>query len=377
MRKIIFVTTVPDSLGFFKGQLNFLRKYFEVLVASSETPLLKRVAEEEGVKYFAIPMKREISLLYDIRALFHFIFLLRKIKPDIVHGNTPKGALLSVLAAYFVRTPERIYMCHGLRYQGCQGAMRKLLLFMERLTCKCATKVICVSEGVLKTLIKDRVCESKKLKIVLYGSANGIDVDYFDRTKIQLSQDFYSRYTIKAHDFIFCFIGRIVRDKGINELVQAFSILNKEFRNLKLILIGRREDEINPISKTSDQIIEQNANILLLGAHKDVRPFLYISDTLVLPSYREGFGQVLMEAGAMGVPCIASNIIGCNNVIIEGINGIFCKPRDVDSLLSAMRVMYVDNNLKNSLKKKCRDSIIMRFDQNKVWSAYLKEYQSL
>lgn len=375
MKKIVFVTTIPESLGIFKGQLHFLKSYFDVYAISSNKEKLNAVAEKEGINIIEIPMVRLISIFKDIRGLIRFITVFMKLRPDIVHGNTPKGGLLSMLAAFIVGVPNRIYMCHGLRYQGYSGIMRKLLIFMEYITCTCATKVLCVSDGVLQTLKADNICVNKA-RIVLSGSANGIDLEYYKRDNIKVSNDFYQKYNLSSQDFIYCFIGRIVKDKGVNELLEAFNFLCKKHGDIRLLIVGTQEGNLNPISEVSNDILLNNPNIRFVGIQGDVRPFLAISDTLVLPSYREGFGIVLMEAAAMGVPSIASNIIGCNNVVIEGENGLFCNSKDVSSLLEVMEKVYLDTDIRIHIKSVTRQSIADRFEQKKVWEALLKEYQS-
>lgn len=376
MKKIVFVTTIPESLGIFKGQLHFLNSYFDVYAISSNQEKLKLIAEKEGIKVIEISMVRLISIFRDIISMIRFITVFIKLRPDIVHGNTPKGGLLSILAAFIVRVPNRIYMCHGLRYQGYSGIMRKLLILMEYITCSCATKVLCVSDGVLETLKADQICKSKA-SVVLSGSANGIDLEYYKRDDVITSGDFYEKYNLSFHDFIYCFIGRIVKDKGVNELFEAFDYLSKKYKDIRLLIIGNEEGNLNPISEASDDIFLNNPHIRFVGIQADVRPFLSISDTLVLPSYREGLGVVLLEAAAMGVPCIASNVIRCNNVVIEGENGLFCNPKDVRSLIEIMEKIYLDTDLRIHIKSVTRQSIANRFEQKKVWEALLKEYQSL
>lgn len=311
MKKLFIVTTIPVSLYFFKGQLRFLSNSFNITAISSQPDLLYKFGKKEGVNVYSIPMKRSISIFWDFFCLVLFIKLFLKDKPYIVHGNTPKAAMLSMLAAKITRVPVRIYMCHGLRYQGARGKMRKLLLVMEKITCSCATKVLCVNKGVKETLEIDNICNHEKSKVVLYGSANGIDLEYFDRSKLDQSISVRKELGINKSDFVFSFVGRIVRDKGINELVHAFNRLTKQHENVHLILVGPEEKKMDPISKESLRIISDNSFIHAVGRKQDVRYYLVASNAFVLPSYREGFGMVLIESGALGIPCITTDIIGC------------------------------------------------------------------
>lgn len=344
MKKFIVSATIPASLGFFAGLYTKLKEDYEVCVVSSPGDRLDQIASNESIRKHAIPMKRDISLIKDIVSFIRFIGFFLTEKPYVVHGNTPKASLLSMMAAKLTRVPHRIYMCHGLRYQGCTGFKRRLLMNMERISCACATEVICVSDGVKDVLETDGICNQGKTMVVRYGSANGINVNRYDPEKIDTTQ-VKETYRLKEDDYVVSFVGRIVKDKGVEELVDAFIKLKQKKIPIKLLLIGGREANLNPISQRTEDIIAKESEIIETGQQKDIRPFVKASKLLVLPSYREGFGLVLIEAGAMGVPVVSSDIIGCNNVVIPEINGLFCQPRSVDSLVEALERMYYDKEL--------------------------------
>lgn len=373
-KRFCIVTTIPSSLNFFKGQLSYLSSDFEIVAISSNKDILENFGREEGIATHFIPMVRPISLLNDVKSLVKFLSFFRKIKPDIVHGNTPKGSFLSLIAARMTGVPVRLYMCHGLRYQGYNGWMKSLLKIMERISCCCSTEVLCVSNGVKLTLIADGICKANKLKVVLNGSANGIDVGKYNRAMI--SNEALSSVTNSDNKFYFCFVGRIVKDKGVNELVSAFKKLTAIYRDINLILIGKFEDKDNPVDKHTKNEIKLNSKIHFLGVQKDIRPFVCASDVFVLPSYREGLGMVLMEAGALGIPCITTNIIGCNEIIHDGVNGKTIPPKDEDALYEAMKWMYEhrDKEVKN-MAECSRTMVVERFEQKKVWEAFLAEYK--
>ena len=375
-KKFYIVTTVPASLNFFKGQLAYLSNDFEVVAISSDKKNLEHFGEGEGIDTYHIPMERPISLLNDFKSLIRFLFFFSKKKPDIVHGNTPKGSFLSMIAAKLTSVPVRIYMCHGLRYQGYGGLMRTLLKTMERVSCYCATEVLCVSNGVKATLMEDGISKASKLKVIWNGSANGIDTDRFDRKMVSLEA--LSSIANSVDRFVFCFVGRIVKDKGINELVLAFNRLSAIYNDINLMLIGQFEDNDNPVDKTTKEDIHSNSKIHFWGIQKDVRPFMCASDVFVLPSYREGFGMVLMEAGALGVPCITTDINGCNEIIQDGVNGRIIPPRDEEALYKAMKWMYEHRNAEvKEMAKRASPMIIERYEQHKVWEALLEEYRFL
>ena len=221
MKKFFISTTIPLTLGFFKGNLKFLSEYFEVCAISSKPDELKVVGESEGVRTHCIPMERPISLVKDIVCLFQFILFFIKERPYVVHGNTPKAAMLSMVAAWLTCVPVRIYMCHGLRYQGTSGMMRRLLILMERLSCACATRVICVSKGVRETFAEDGICSLKKSVVLGHGSATGLDLDYFNPEYVEKNV-MRTELGIPNEDFVFLFVGRIVADKGISIYMKFF-----------------------------------------------------------------------------------------------------------------------------------------------------------
>ncbi len=375
-KKFIIVTTIPATLGFFRGNLKFLSDTFDICAVSSDKEKLEAFAESEGVASHYIPMKRQISLFSDFLSLFCFIFFFLKKRPDIVHGNTPKGAMLSMLAAWITRVPVRIYMCHGLRYQGTQSKMRKLLMWMEWLTCSCATQVISVSKGVRTTLIEDGLCKERKIMVVRDGSAAGIDLTRFDINKVDATI-VRKQLSISPFDFVFIFVGRIVKDKGINELVSAFTRLSEENKKLHLILVGAEERELNPISDDARKQIETNARIHAVGRQADVRPFILASNAFVFPSYREGFGMVLIEAQAMGVPCMSSDIIGCNEIIIPGENGELIPVKDEKVLYERMKDWVELPDKVAYMASNARRLVAERYEQKMVWNALLETYRKL
>jgi glycosyltransferase involved in cell wall biosynthesis len=176
---------------------------------------------------------------------------------------------------------------------------------------------------------------------------------------------------------VFCFVGRIVKDKGINKLLSAFDRLSKENKDVKLLLVGPEERELDPISKQSQEIIKNNKQVISVGFQKDVRPFLAQSDVFVFPSYREGFPNVVMQAGAMELPSIVTNINGSNEIIEEGVNGTIIPVKDENALFDKMKLLAEDENLRNNLAKNARQMIVDRYEQKFVWNELLDEYNRL
>lgn len=376
-KKFFITTTIPATLGFFKGNLAYLNEVFEVYAISSQKDELNELGRKEGIKTFFIPMRRPISLFYDIVSLFRFIKLFLVERPDIVHGNTPKASLLSMVSAKLSGVKVRIYMCHGLRYQGTTGIMRLLLMKMEKITCACATEVICVSKGVRDILIEDGICAKNKAVVIHHGSASGIDLDYFKIDSSLQNTDIREKLGISLTDFVFIFVGRIVKDKGVNELISSFEKLHSQINSVHLILVGSEEKDLNPISKKNRETIETHLNIHAVGRQIDIRPYLLSSDAFVLPSYREGFGMVLLEAGAMGLPCITTNISGCNEIVIQGENGEIIPPRDEKALYEKMKDWVVHKDKLAYMSSHARSFVENRFDKKTVWLKLLDEYNRL
>lgn len=374
MKKLIRLTTVSRSLsGLLKGQLAFLSQYYEVIGVASGKESLEVVSKREGIRTINVEMHREISPWNDLQSLWELIKLFHKERPYIVHANTPKASLLSMIAAWITRVPHRIYTVTGLRFETTSGNFRRLLIAMERLTCLFATKVIPEGEGVKKTLLKFNITR-KPLKVILNGNINGVDMDYYSRY-LEIEE---KAHRIKNKDFTFIFIGRLVRDKGVNELVRAFVRLLQEKPDIHLLLVGNFESELDPLEENTRNLINQYTQIIAAGFQLDVRPFFAASDVLVFPSYREGFPNVVLQAGAMELPSIVTDINGCNEIIQDGINGKIIPPRDENALYEAMKWFY--EHREDEVKRmagNARPMIAERYEQHKVWEALLKEYQSL
>lgn len=378
MKKLIRVTTSDISLFLLlRGQLKFLNNYYEVVGLSSDTGLLHQVEKREGIRVIELAMRREISIMRDLLCLWHMYRIFKKEKPFIVHTNTPKGSLLSMMAALVARVPHRIYTVTGLRYQGASGVGRFVLMSMERLTCLCANKVIPEGEGVKRTLIADGITR-KPLKVIHNGNINGINTHYFSPEGRQTQrEETRRRLGIEADEFAFIFIGRIVKDKGMDELAEAMNRLLRMNKKCKLMLVGWFEREQGSITEEHENFFRNNDSVSYVGYKKDVRPYLAAADALVFPSYREGFPRVVLEAGAMGLPSIVTDINGCNEIIVEGENGVIIPPRDKNSLYEAM-LHFIDNPDKTTtMAANARRMIQEKYEHQDVVEALLEMYQGL
>ena len=385
MKKLIRITTVPISFKvLLKGQLRFMASNgFDVKGVSSEGEELREVHENEGIVMEAINMSRKITPFQDLKSLWEMWNFLRKEKPQIVHTHTPKAGIIGMLAARLAGVPHRLHTVAGLPLMEATGIKRKILNFVEKLTYSSATRVYPNSKGLYDFILQNNFTQSNKLKIIANGSSNGINTIFFNPEQVTETErvTLREKLNIQPDDFVFVFVGRIVSDKGINELIKAFSELqtaeNNELTGIKLLLVGGLESDLDPLNPETLAEINQNQDIISAGFQQDVRPFFAISDALAFPSYREGFPNVVMQAGAMGLPSIVSDINGCNEIIVEGENGLIIPSKNVEKLKEKMLTLARDKNLYIKLKENSRRMIENRYEQSVVWKALLEEYEGL
>lgn len=375
--KLVRITTVPISLKvLLKGQHKFFSGYFEVLGVSSEGKELLDVQQNENIRVVGVNMTRSISPIIDLISLFKLYRLFKTEKPLIVHSHTPKAGILGMFAAWLARVPIRLHTVAGMPLMEASGTKRKILELVESNTYFFATKVYPNSNGLYEFILKHNFTSPEKLKVLGNGSSNGIDVSHFDPKKFseKNNQDLKKELRINEDDFVFIFVGRLVADKGINELLQAFNQLTNDSDNVKLLLVGSLEPELDPLSAESLDIISSNNAIRFVGFQNDVRPFFAISNCLVFPSYREGFPNVVMQAGSMGLPSIVSNINGCNEIIVEGENGTIIPTKDSKAIYLSMIKLLHDSLYREKLQQKARFMIESRYGQELIWNSLLKEY---
>jgi glycosyltransferase involved in cell wall biosynthesis len=378
-QKLLRITTVPISLKYLlKGQLLFMQQQgFEVLAVSGEGDEVEDVIKQEQVRHLVVSMTRTISPIKDFISLINLLRVILAFRPSIVHTHTPKAGLLGMVAGFICRVPHRMHTVAGLPLMEAKGLRRKILVCTEWLTYRCASKVYPNSVGLKNFIQKNIKVPNRKIKIIGKGSSNGIDTQYFSRTKqIEFqSHIIRQRYDISDRNITFCFVGRVVKDKGIEELLVAFDRICKHFP-AKLLLVGHFEDHLDPITTKSKELLKSNSNILHVGFQNDVRPYLVASDVFVFPSYREGFPNVVMQACCLEVPCIVSDINGCNEIIEHERTGLIVKPKDSDDLYKAMSVMAKDREKRKEFANLSKEFVQANFDQQYFWNELLMEYQN-
>jgi len=377
-KKLIRITTVPLSLDkILDGQLSFMNDHYEVIAVSSEKEYLIRCAKSEGVRFKHIEMTRKITPFKDLISLVNLVFFLVREKPLIIHSHTPKAGILAMLASKIANVPIRLHTVAGLPLMEESGSKKKLLETIEKFTYSLSTFVFTNSAGLCNHILQNKYIATNKIKVIGNGSSNGIDTNYFSASQVSESEKVKLKASlgISKEDFTFVFVGRIVADKGINELVIAFNNISLYSKTVKLILVGEQETDLDPLNKTTLEFLTKNKQIIEVGFQRDIRPYLSISNVLVFPSYREGFPNVVMQAGAMGLPVIASDINGCNEIIIHEQNGILIPKKNTYKIEIALLLLKNNIKLYEKLKLNARKMIINRFQRKIICETILEEYK--
>lgn len=382
--KLIRIATVPNSFGLLKGQLQLASKHhFEAIGIASPGPRLQKVEDQEQVRTIGVEMTRTISPVKDLKALWKLYKIFKKEKPTIVHSHTPKAGTLGMLAARIAGVPYRLHTIAGLPLLEATGAKRSLLNAVERITYASATHLYPNSYGLQKIILDNKFTTSSKLKVIGNGSSNGIDTSVFnpakvtDQTKYQLREEL----GIDPKDFVFLYVGRVVSDKGINELVQAFlgleALHTEEGGQAHLVLVGKYEKDLDPLLPETDQIIRENRFIHSVGVKYNVVDYYAMANALAFPSYREGFPNVVMEAAAMQLNSIVTDINGCNEIISNGINGWIVPVKNTPKLQD--RMQWCLRNSKDSVQMglKSREIIQEKYERSYVQNKLIEEYNKL
>jgi glycosyltransferase involved in cell wall biosynthesis len=380
MHQILHVVNIYFVLPYFIGdQFLFLKKKgHKVHVICSPSSYLAEYANKMQFDYIEVEIARAIKPIKDIKVLLSICLYIKRNKIDVVVGHTPKGALLAMIAGRIMRVPKRIYFRHGLVYETMKGFRRELLKYLDRLTASCSTKVVCVSPSLYARSLDDYLNSENKQTILGKGTCGGIDALYkFNPEKINLSKldQLRESLMIKPGDFVIGYSGRLVIDKGIVELVDAFSLLNKKsIRESKLLLVGDFEERNSlPI-----QIIEKirNArNIITTGfIFQDIEYYYALMDIFILPSFREGFPISVLEASAMQIPVLTTKVTGCIDSIIEGKTGLYVS-NTKESILNGMQSLMEDKHIAR-LGLNGREFVLSNFDNRVLWPIIEKEIYS-
>ena len=367
--KIIRSVTVSQSLGFCREVMIKMRAMgYDMVAVTSPGHELEELRDKDGFHCVAVPMERHISIVNDLKSLMKMISVFRKEKPQVVHSMTPKAGMICMVAAWLTRVPVRIHTFTGLVWPTATGLKRKILMMTDWLTCACATHVLPEGQGVLNDL-KNGGITKKPMKVLGYGNVRGVDMELFSPARFKATKN--------PDVFTFVFVGRIVGDKGINELVEAFVKLHDKHKNTRLVLVGKYEHELDPVSDATRKLIDTNDGIDACGPKygDDLLQMYVDADCFVMPSYREGFPNTVLEAGAMSLPSIVTDINGSREIIENEKNGLIVPSKNANALYDAMERMLTDDDARETMKSNAREMIASRFEKNFVQKCQIEFYE--
>jgi glycosyltransferase involved in cell wall biosynthesis len=378
---IAHITTAPISLwSFLRGQVGFMRaKGLDVMAVSSPGEYLDKFAEREEIPVFPVEMPRRITPFGDTVAVLRLTRLLRRIRPDIVQGGTPKGGLLGMIAARLAGVPVRIYQMRGLPMMTASGYRRWLLRWSEKIACRLADRVFCVSHSIRAVTIQEGLCPPVKIAVMLGGSSNGVDATgRFDPASVDPSRSdaLAAALGLDPAATVIGFVGRLVRDKGAVELAHAWGRIRDEYPDARLLLIGRFEAQ-DPVPDDVKRGLLDDPRVVWVDHVPDSAPYYPLMDLVVLPTYREGFPNVPLEAAAMELPVVATRIPGCADAVQDGVTGTLVPPRDADALANAIKMYLDDPELRRKHGTAGRERVLREFRQEDIWEAYYQEYVRL
>lgn len=376
---ILHVVNIYFVLPYFIGDqfIYFNEKGYNLHVICSPSEQIKSYSSEKKFNYKEIPILRSFSIIQDIKSIFSICHYIKENSIDIVCGHTPKGALLSMIAAFVMGVPKRFYFRHGLVYETATGFKRKMLIWVDQMTSKLATQIICVSPSVSERSIEDRLNSKYKQNILSNGTCNGVDINRFSKLSILVSkQKQYKLETrIPENGFVIGFTGRLVRDKGIIILVEAFELLTKQYDNLYLLLIGMFEErDVLPVEII--KTINKNSHIINTGfvQNSEIEYYYSLMDVFALPSYREGFPTSVLEASSMELPIITTKATGCIDSIIENETGVFIRHDSIE-LAKAIEGFILDKSKQVRFGISGRNFVSKYFDQRIIWECIEELYK--
>lgn len=376
---ILLGVTSALSVRFFNGQVSSLRQAgFEVRIVSSPGKELDAVSVQDSIRVAGISMNREISPLADCVSIVRLVSLLRRWRPTITDFGTPKAGLLGGVAALLTRVPIRGYKIRGLRLETAQGWKRRLLTSAERLACKCAHRINCVSPSLRDRVIELGLAPAHKVSVLAHGTSNGVAVSRFAPTESNLARADATRLelAIPRDAPVIGFVGRFTRDKGIRELMEAYAELRLNIPDLRLLLVGCFEDG-DPVSRDVRDQIENDPHIIRPGFVSDTSPYYHLMDLLVLPTYREGFPGVPLEAQAAGKPVVTTNATGAIDSVQDGVTGLIVPVGDSKALAGAIRRLLQDQPLREAMGRAGQEWVAREFNGDRVRAALVEEYQKL
>ncbi len=377
-QKLVRITTVPMALRYLlPGQMDFMQQQgYDVLMISADGKELPEVLAQEKCRHIVVPMTRKITPLQDLKCLWQLVKIFRKEKPDIVHSHTPKAGLLGMLAAFIARTPTRIHTVAGLPLMVETGFKHRLLKAIEKLTYSAATQVWPNSPSLYQYIMKEQLTRPSKLKLIGSGSTNGINTERFDPAKMQphIMQQVKESINYQPELSYFLCMGRLVKDKGIVELINAFTALSLNQNNSRLILVGDFEDGLDPLPRHTKISIKNNPAILHVKWTNEVEYYMQLAHSFVFPSHREGFPNVLLQAGAMKLPIICSNIVGNKDIVKNNETGFVFDVANEKQMQDLMLRSLQERGTMMEMAAQLRQKVNAEFQRSFIWKNIHDQY---
>ena len=377
-KKLIRITTVPMSLMYLlPGQMNFMKEHgYDVLMISADGKEREAVMEAEKCRHIVVPMTRKITPLQDLKCLFQLIKIFRKEKPDIVHSHTPKAGLLGMIAARICGVKARVHTVAGLPMMVEKGAKYKLLKWVEKITYAAANHVWPNSHSLLEFISKNKMTHPGKLSMIAKGSTNGINTDRFNENNIipERLQAIKENIQYDASNTYLLCMGRLVKDKGIVELINVFKVLNQSSPSLKLILVGDFESSLDPLPEQTVAEIKNNGSIIHIHWTTEVEYYMHLADNFIFPSHREGFPNVLLQAGAMKLPIICSRIPGNIDIVKENETGLIFEPGNESQIQSLILQAISQKEKMMGMAAKLKQTIFSEYQRSYIWQQLLHRY---
>jgi glycosyltransferase involved in cell wall biosynthesis len=372
---ILMMVTAPESVAaLLRGQLDFLvHRGFAIRMVTGRSKHLSAARSSTSVPIEVVSWSREINLLSDLRGLFECLRIVRSERPDVTVYSTPKAGLIGSLASFAMRVPRRIYVLRGLRYETASGKARTLYRLLEKLACACSHTVVCVSPSLREVAVRDELAPAKKLVVLGSGSSNGVNVARFSRkTDSEASVTrFRTNIQIPNDAFVIGFVGRLTRDKGIVELVKAFENLRARNPNVYLLVGG----DVESPCLLPDWVLRELNNgerIRSLGFVDDPASFYAAINALALPTYREGFPNVVLEAGSASVPTVTTRATGAIDSVVDGQTGLLCEVADVGSLERCLETLANDPKAASEMGRKAHERVLAEFTNERIWSLWFE-----
>lgn len=377
--RILHAVTSPLTVILMRGQLAHLRQAgFDVTVLSAPGEQLDRARDQEGVATVAVRMQREIAPLHDLASLWRIYRVLRHLHPDLVNSGTPKAGLLVGLAAWMAGVPCRVHTLRGLRSETAGGLKRNLLRLAERVACRTAQRVVCNSESLRQRAVGLGLTDAPRSLVLAHGSSNGVDASRFLRTHAseRKAAELRSCLELPADAPVIGFVGRLTRDKGIAELVQAFDRLRARRPELRMLFIGDREPG-DPLPDEVNQRLDRDPHIICTGAVPDAALYYQLMTVYCLPTHREGFPNSVLEAQASGLAVVTTTATGAVDSVQDGVTGLLVPPKDSGALAQALERLLADPALAARMAAAGRERVVRDFRPQLVWEALAELYRDL